>query len=116
MVYVDYNYYKESYKGTAIPEFDFDRLAMRASEYIDGITKGKATYAEGQNEILIKRAACAVAEAWQMNEQGGDITSQTVGSWSKSYIKTAKSDNDRLYEAAYMYLAATGLMPKVRWA
>ena len=30
-------------------------------------------------------ATCAVAEAWQRNEEGGEIVSQSVGSWSRTY-------------------------------
>ena len=116
MAYADYSYYVESYKGNAIPESDFDRLAERASDYIDSITRGEAAGAAGKNAELVKKAACGVAEAWQTNEQGGDVTSQSVGSWSRSYSKTAKNDDVRLWEAAYLYLAATGYMRTVRWA
>ncbi|QHA01672.1 hypothetical protein [Dehalobacter restrictus] len=60
----------------------------------------------------VQMAACAVAEAWQTNEQGGDVVSQSVGPWSKSFQKETKSDADRLYEAAQLYLPN---VRRVRW-
>ena len=66
MAYVDYQFYKETYLGSAVPEADFDRLAQRASEYLDWITRGKA--ADMASDENIMKAACAVAEAIQTNE------------------------------------------------
>ncbi len=111
MAYVDYKFYTDTYLGNAVPEAQFNRLAERASEYLDWITRGQAANAE---EEKLKKAACAVAEAFQINEQGGDVISQTVGSWSKSYSKTSKTDAQRLLEAAQKYLQ--DLIPKARWA
>ena len=111
--YADYTYYTGTYKGNVIvSEAEFDRLILRASEYIDRITGGRASsYSPAEP---VKMASCAVAEAWQTNEQGGDLVSQSVGSWSRTYAsKTPKSDELRLYEAAEMYLSRTGLLS--RW-
>lgn len=101
MLYADYTYYTDTYKGKVIPMGDYDRLALKASAYLDKLTRG------GIKETTepVKMAACAVAEAWHINEQGGDVASQSVGSWSRSYTKQAKSDDERLYEAAMLYLS-----------
>lgn len=107
MEYTNYEFYMNEYKGNAIPEADFGRLVTRASAYLKSI----------KIEIIdneAKMAACAVAEAWQTNEQGGDLVSQSVGSWSKSFNKESKSDNDRLFEAAKLYLGDR--INRVRWA
>ena len=40
MAYVDYDFYTESYYGNVVPEADFDRLADRASDFIDTVTYG----------------------------------------------------------------------------
>jgi len=109
MAYADYTFYTDTYKGNSIPEADFDRLILRASSYIDRIYNGTIETVTDN----IKMAACAVAEAWQTNEQGGDVVSQSVGSsWSKSFQKT-KSDDARLLEAAKLYLG--DLVRTVRW-
>ncbi len=106
---VDYTYYTGTYKGTAIPSSDFDRLITRAGSYLTSAVTDLDPTTDNA-----KMAACAVAEAWQTNERGGDLASQSVGAWSKSFQqKAAKSDQERLYEAAQLYLG--GLVRKVRW-
>lgn len=109
MAYADYTFYTDTYKGNSIPEADFERLILRASSYLDKVYNGTIETVTDN----IKMAACAVAEAWQTNEQGGDVVSQSVGSWSRSYQKTAKSDDKRLIEAAQFYLG--NLVQSVRW-
>lgn len=110
-MYADYTFYSESYKGNMIPESDFDRLITRASSYIDNITYGRASVYS--TDDAVKMAACAVAEAWQVNEQGGDLQSQSVGSWSRTYAVQVKSNEQRLYDAASLHLLGTALLS--RW-
>lgn len=114
-VYVDYSFYTVTYLGNAISDSEFPRLALRASEYLDRITGGVAAdYAAGE---LLKKAACAVAEVWQENEQGGEVVSQSVGSWSKNFAQSSvKSKDQRLLDAARMYLAQLHLAGGVLWA
>jgi len=111
MPYVDWAFYNTVYAGNVISEQDFPRLIKRASSYIDRITGGRAASYSPADPV--KMAACAVAEAWYINETGGDVVSQSVGSWSRTYAKQVKSDEARLYDAAKMYLANTGLLS--RW-
>lgn len=109
MAYADYTFYIDTYKGSTIPESDFGRLILRASSYLDRVYNGTITDVTD----TIKMAACAVAEAWQTNEQGGDVVSQSVGSWSKSFQKATKSDTARLFDAAQFYLG--NQVQQVRW-
>lgn len=111
MAYADYTFYTDIYKGKAIIQADFNRLATRADSYIDSITQGRASSYSTDNAV--KMAACAVAEAWLTNEQGGDLQSQSVGSWSMTYANKTKSSDGRLYGAASLYLSGTGLLN--RW-
>lgn len=111
MAYADYTFYNENYKGKAIIEADFDRQVTRAGSYIDSITQGRASSYSADDAV--KMAACAVADAWLINEQGGDLQSQSVGSWSRSYAVKAKSNDARLYDAASLYLSRTDLLS--RW-
>ncbi len=111
MPYADWSFYESDYAGNAIDEQDFTRLITRASSYIDRITGGRAS--SYSPTAPVGMAACAVAEAWQTNEQGGELQSQTVGSWSRTYAKQIKSDDARLYDAAELYLSGTGLLS--RW-
>ncbi len=106
----DYNFYVDTYYGNQIAEADFPRLVLRASAYLD------ACNMLGAPEDAIKKAFCAVAEAWQTNEQGGDIVSQSVGSWSKSYAqRKVKTDEQRLNDAAKLYIGKYCSLD-VRWA
>ncbi|MFV0517246.1 MAG: hypothetical protein ACK5MV_07610 [Aminipila sp.] len=111
MAYANYAYYTAEYMGNSIPSANFDRLANRASSYLDKIIGSKIS--EISTTEKVKMATCAVAEAWQINENGGDVVSQSVGSWSKSFNKESKSDDQRLFEAANLYLY--DVVRKVRW-
>lgn len=110
MPYADFAYYANAYKG-AMPEEDFNRLSRQASAYIDKVTFGRA--AKNRSEAIqakIKDACCAVADVLLKREQGGELTSQTVGSWSRSFASSGKTMSRQQYEAAALYLGMTGLM------
>lgn len=111
MAYADFSFYTDTYIGNAISESEFDRLIIRASSYIDHITHGRA--ASYSPVDTVKMAACAAAEAWQKNEQGGELQSQSVGSWSKSFAMVPKTSDEILYDSVSMYLSDTGLL--TRW-
>lgn len=111
MSYADYSYYTDSYKGIAIYDAeDFARLIIRASSYLDQITGGRAKTAADSDAL--KMAACAIAEIWQNKEQGGELATQSVAGWSRTFV-TTKSSEQRMRESAELYLADTGLLS--RW-
>ena len=137
MAYADYEYYKDTYLGTAIKEADFPRLALRASSFLDYYTQGRA--AQNVDLDALKMACCAVAEQYQYVdtaqslaqksltaslETDGELQSQTVGSWSKSYrsggetaqqaATAAQTAQASLSAAAMQYLAGTGLLYRGR--
>jgi len=105
--YADYAYYTGTYKGGSIASSEFDRLIERAGAYLDRITGGRVP---DPTPDSVKMAACAVAETWRINDEGGELVSQTVGPWSRSYATKAKSAERRLYDAAALYLSGTGLL------
>lgn len=135
MAYADYAYYTTAYLGTTISEADFPRLSLRASSYLDYYTQGRA----GENPELdaLKMACCAVAEQMQLADiaqetaakslsaslssaGAGELQSQSVGSWSKTYrsggesaqqaLTAAQTAKAALASAANQYLAGTGLL------
>lgn len=113
MVYTDYAYYIAEYRGAEIEsDSDFERLATRASAYLDSVSAA----ASHPKDDAVKMAACAVAEAWRKNENGGEVVSESVGSWSKTFASGSKSGPARLMEAARLYLGPAGLMREVEWA
>ena len=132
MAYADYEFYAVAFLGTAIAEADFPRLASRASDYLDYITLGKASSTEA-----VQKACCALAEQYQRielaqelarktlsaaveNAESGELQSQSVGGWSKSYrsggdsaasaASVVEEETKRLYTVAKQYLAHTGLL------
>lgn len=133
MIYADFDYYKNSYFGKLIPEEDFPRLSLLASQYMDYITRNSA---EDKAELEpVKMCCCAMAEKYQSIEtekelvqkslsagaaEGAEVQSESVGSWSRSYrslgeiAKTAaeieENGKSKLLETARKYLTGTGLL------
>ena len=110
-MYADYMYYRCTYRGNEIAEGDFPRLSVRALSYLDSIcnVKGRA------GDDAVKMAACAVAEAWQKNGPG-EVLSESVGSWSRTFSSGGKTLEQALFDAAYLYLGPAGLLRAVDWA
>jgi hypothetical protein len=111
MPYADYTYYTETYKGN-MPEEDFNRLSRQASAYLDSITFNR-TALTTHNLIIqgkIKDACCAVTDIILKKDQGGELTSQSVGSWSRQFASSGKTIDQQQHDAASLYLAPTGLM------
>ena len=115
MIYADYSYYQNSYKGT-MPEVDFNRLSQRASAYIDRVTFGRLGDGKAVPEP-VKNACCAVADVYLLNEHGGGVASESNDGISIDYvvgISNTKTDDQRLREAAALYLGGTGLLYRGR--
>ena len=139
-MYATYDFYTgPNWYGTAIVSADFPRLALRASDFLDYYTRGKAAQVPPEDTATVTalgKACCAVAEAIQSDERvqalkdkstsaglagSGELKSESVGSYSVSYAiagdydrgGSAAAANDR--RAAYAviareYLANTGLL------
>lgn len=137
MAYADYTYYTNTYLGTAIQETDFPRLSLRASSFLDYYTQGRA--AQNADLDALKMACCTIAEQYQaINaaqalaqkalsaslDSGGELQSQSVGSWSKTYrsggdsaqqaLSSAQAAQASLAAIAQQYLGATGLLYRGR--
>ena len=139
MAYADFEYYSTVYLGTAINEDDFPRLSLRASSFLDYYTQGRA--ARNPDLDALKMACCALAEQYQSIETAqalaqkslsaslesagsGELQSQTVGSWSKTYrsggesaqqaLSSTQSAQAALASIAQQYLGATGLLYRGR--
>lgn len=118
MAYADYKFYTDVYYGDQISKEDFPRLSERASDYIRGVTKGISDKATGNSLESVKKAMCAIAELVQdeskmtANVFSGEqtVSSESVGSWSKSYRAVSLSSSEIEYlnnqkkEALLLYL------------
>lgn len=113
MIAPDYGYYRDVYLG-AMGEADFSRLSRRAAVYLDTVTFCRASGPQPPDTAeKLRGACCAVADAYLLNEQGGGIASENNDGLSVSYVagvSKAKTDGQRLYEAAMLHLACTGLL------
>jgi hypothetical protein len=119
--YADYTFYTGTYLGTAIASSEFSRLALRASAYIDRVTFDRAAAIITANTpaasvTAIQNATCAIAEELQKSEAAGGvdgITSERVGNYSvtmRENSTSAMSLDQKISEAAKLYLRNTGLM------
>lgn len=105
MAYADYTFYTDVYYGDQISEGDFPRLSERASDYIRAVTQGISDNVTGNAEEAVKKAMCAVAEVIQDESRiiskafskEAAVSSETVGSWSRSYGSTSLSDTEIEY-------------------
>ncbi len=108
---VTYTFYQETYRGQ-LPEDEFNRLSVYAAAYLSSVTQGKT--AGKLPDCLQQQAAlahCAVVDAYHVNEGGGTVASESNDGISVTYaVADPRSEGGRLYDAAALFLADTGLL------
>lgn len=112
--YANYEWYLMNYSGN-VPEKEFERLAAKASSYIDAETLGRAAVLKETDPryIAVKRCCCELVDEIYSEEQGGGIASESNDGVSISYVKgisNTKSTDEKLYIVLLRCLARTGLM------
>ena len=98
---ISFEFYVNSYMGTAIPEKEFDVLAARATE---ALARMERVYRVQGTPVEHAMAVCAMAEvlrAWDKHRPG--IKSETVGNASVQYDGEQKLSRE-LYRKASVYL------------
>lgn len=98
MVYVDFNYYKNTYKGT-LPEDSFNSLAIKASREIDKnintrLNQDKINNLPIEAQEQLKDTACALIDLISRKEesQNRKLSSFSIDGVSKSFNKLSDSD------------------------
>ena len=104
---VTYEYYKDSFGGSIIPENRWDTLELRISARLDQYTFNRMESGNWKNEA--KAALCEMAEYMYQNADRDGIASENTDGYSVSY-DTSKSMNGELYKIAEVYLMNRGLM------
>ncbi len=106
MAYADVIFYRTVFIGRKISDKDFLYYAERATDYLY-----RQNIDNNVDEILIKKACCAVAEVLHSyDDPEQNISSEKVGDTSVSYAtKSAESKQRDLLRAMYMYI------PILRW-
>ena len=112
--YVDYNFYKDDWKGSLENEAAFQNVAIKATYEIDCITYHNI------KEITkdVKYATCAVIDTISKIQSSiaGSFgkKSESVGNLTVTYDEKLREGTDEyrnvLKEAAYPYLVNTGLL------
>lgn len=98
MKYVDYNYYKDTYKGK-IAEVDFDNLIIKASMIIDRninieLDEGEFNNLNKKAQEKLKNTTCALIELINQKEEsnGKKITSLSIDGVSKSFYRMSSEE------------------------
>ncbi len=114
MAYADADYYKDTYKGTTIPDDDIERELARASDAIDSLTYNRIVARDFENlspyqQEQVKKATCAQAE---FLHQYGEFTVLPLKSFSAGSISMSLGEEINGVIAsreAIRYLNSTGL-------
>ena len=110
MIYADFSYYKDTYCGE-MAEGDFKRLSRQASAYLDSVTFDRiAAVTDEKIMEKVREACCAVTDMLLQKEQRDGIASETNDGISVTYTTEGSTDEERLYQAAVLYLCNTGLL------
>lgn len=105
----DYVFYRAM--GGTLSEEEFMRLRGKAWAYLEALTMGRVDKAlPSPAAERIKRACCAVAEEYVAQEKGGEVASASNDGYSETYAGSGRTAAQRLYDAAVLYLAPTGLL------
>ena len=133
MIYADYEYYCDVYRGTVDAD-SFCRLATRASSFLDYYTQNRAKdYAELD---AVKMCCCSLVDQYMLIDtaqelarknvsaglasEEGELQSETVGGYSRTLrsggdssvaaLKAASEAKAYLASIVREYLAHTGLV------
>mgnify|MGYP004633950591 FL=1 len=137
MIYADYEFYSCCYYGN-VNEEDFQRLAVRASSFLDYYTQNRVKdYADLET---VKMCCCALVDQYMLIDAAqelarknvsaglasdeGELQSETVGGYSRTLrsggdssvaaLKAASEAKNALASVAREYLAHTGLLYRGR--
>ena len=109
---VTYEFYMNTYRGSSIPEEDWDLFEKRADDQLRRFKRIYTVTAPDENAEAM--AICAMAEALAyftaaQNGTGGAVASASIGSVSVSYAGATidlspKAQSKELYRCASQYL------------
>lgn len=114
--YVDYEYYKTTYKGDLVPSDKFDFYCRKATQYVKINTFNRIDENNVQEEV--KMCVCELCEIVYKVENTTrtyGITSEKVGEYSVSYESSQNikaSQEVDMGKTLRLWLADTGLLYK----
>lgn len=100
---VDYEFYVNTYLGSAIPETAFSGAMERA---VRALNRFKRVYQVNAARDAEKLALCAMAEeVYDEQKRPRDVTREAIGQVSYHYDRQRQKSLDRrLYQQALLYL------------
>ena len=98
---VDFDFYRNSYLGSSIPEKQFPAYALRAEAELDAMKRKYRVASSGQESE--KLALCAMAEAIAAAAKRKGVSTATVGSVSVRY-ENQRELKKELRHCAEIYL------------
>lgn len=119
MAYADYDFYTESYYGNVVPKADFDRLAARASDFIDTLTFDNLVDglpADKRSQKRIKKAVCSLAELMYqielaeknaINQASASATDTNTGGKSTGIVTSVSSGSESISYATPQQIGAS---------
>ena len=97
----DYDFYVNTYLGTALPEQVFPQLAAKAASVLEGYERHfRVTGSAVERHMAI----CAMAEALQDYDRRSRHAAASLGKASVRYEKPRQSLEQVLYRSAAIYL------------
>lgn len=112
--YTDYTFYKNVYRGL-LDEAAFGSFLLDASAALEMLTSGRIYRCEltDSDSAQVRLACCALVDTLKINEDGGGIASESNDGVTVNYVagvSKAKTDDNRIFDAAARYLLDTGLL------
>ena len=98
---VTYDFYTDTYQGSALSQGEFSRLAAPSEQWLEKLKQTCQVTAWGQDSYAL--AVCAVAEAMGSFHTGQRVSAATVGNVSVRY-EQSDSLEKKLLAAAKVYL------------
>lgn len=107
---VTYDFYANTYRGSSIPETDWDLFEKRADDQLRRFKRIYTVTAPDENAEAM--AICAMADALAyftaaQNGTGGAVASASIGSVSVSYAGTSAVDVSPKAQAKELYRCAS---------
>jgi hypothetical protein len=119
MLYIDYAYYTDDFKGVSVTQEEFDRLVRRASDKVDSLTSyllHRAEFTELDQLIQenVKKATAAQVEyllslGGELAVHGDAPSSVSISNFSYS-TKSEGKGTQTVSPVVFDYLRPTGLL------
>lgn len=113
----DFDFYKNTYRGEAFDtEKDFIKHAREQEVFLKELKSDALLYEREDDGVRL--ATCAAAEASQKADMiaagGDDVTSETIGSYSRTIDRTAANEQRKLDRESRETLILKAIAPYVR--